>query len=496
MKKVTSVAEIYALDAALIKSKKIPSLLLMEQAAQALANKVMALFSPPSHVLCIGGSGNNAGDVFAAARILRMHGYKVSVAITSLAQPKDAAANLAYFLQRNEVISLQNEADVTALFASSYDVILDGLFGVGLNRAVTGLYASIITSINAHPAFVVSADVPSGVFADTGAAPLAVKADETVTFSYAKPGHFLFPGRDHTGKLNVSPIAPTQDSEIATDMYYVDEFSMPKRQINTHKGTYGALAIIAGAKGMSGAALFTCDAAVHSGAGITKLYAASYVCDIVQQKLPAVLAKDVSKYDTYITIAEDKMPSLIEEINVANAFVLGPGLGTNEESIGFVKALAALNMPKIIDADGLNFLAMADVYAFGKNTILTPHPKEFARLSGRSVAEILENPLQHARAFAKKHHIVLLLKGSTTIVTDGVEVYFITAGTPAMAKGGSGDVLSGVIGGLLAQGFDPLVAAYAGAYLAGSAAEIAATKTGEYAFTPGDTIAHLKNVMR
>lgn len=483
MKQIALPSQARAIDQDMIVRQRIPGLLLMEQAAIAVCQAATQMQPSLGRVLAVAGGGNNGGDAFAAARILLVAGYDVQVGYLPAKElPADAAANFAFW-EHSDRLTLLDEKTLPAFFAQPADIILDGIFGTGLSRVPAGIYAQAICAINEHPAKKIAIDIPSGVFGETGAAPLAVAADATVTFQYAKPGHLLFPGREKTGKLHIAKIG--MDSR-ELPLKWVDEFSLPARAANTHKGSYGRLGVIAGAKGMAGAALLCTRAGIAAGTGLTTLLSCGYVCDQAQSSLPTAMAREISSHPEYIA----PISGYEAELGRFDALAIGPGIGQNEQTAGLVAQLAASDRPKVLDADALTLLAHQPL-CFGANTVLTPHPKEFSRLSGLSMEQILQNPVLHAQAFAREYGVTLLLKGATTIVATSDEVYFITAGTPGMAKGGSGDVLTGVIGALLAQKRAPTEAAYGGAYLCGKAGERASAAKGERSMTAEDTIAFL-----
>ena len=227
-------------------------------------------------------------------------------------------------------------------------------------------------------------------------------------------------------------------------------------------------------------------AGIAAGAGLCTLLSCGYVCDAAQKSIPGAMARDIS------SCAESIAPAASAEelLSGFSSVAVGPGIGLHQRTGALVRQIAGCDLPKVMDADALTLLSK-EALQFGANTVLTPHPKEFSRLSGLSIEHILAHPVPCALEFSQKHGVTLLLKGATTVVADGSQAYLITAGTPGMAKGGSGDVLTGVIGGLLAQGFAPAEAAYGAAYLCGKAGERAAAVQGEYAMTAEDTIAHL-----
>lgn len=484
MKPVVLPSQAREIDREMIEEAKIPSLLLMEQAAFAVCGVLEQMELSGRRILVVAGGGNNGGDAFAAGRILLLRGFDVQVGFLSSGKlPADAATNFAFWEHSGRLTLLDGQTALADFFGQPADAILDGLFGIGLNREPAGLYADIIRAINQHPAKKVAIDIPSGVFGETGAAPLAVWADETVTFQYAKPGHLLFPGRALTGRLHIAKIGV---DHAQSPLQWVDDFSLPPRPANTHKGSYGRLAIVAGSRGMAGAALLCTRAGIAGGAGLTTLLSCPSVCEAAQISIPTATVLQDSLSPDFLSASRPAA----ELLAGFQAVAVGPGLGKHSETSRLVQEIAALPLPKVMDADALTLLSQA-LPKFGSNTILTPHPKEFSRLSGLPVERILEYPVACAQEFSQKHGVVLLLKGATTVVADQQRAYLITAGSPGMAKGGSGDALTGVIGALLAQGLSPATAAYGGAYLCGKAGERAAKHRGEYSMTAEDTIAHL-----
>ena len=488
MKYVLTSAQAREIDRIMIEKIHIPGILLMEQAAAAVADAVEELCSKSCRVLCICGNGNNGGDGWAAARILKLRGHETAIAATSKKLPPDAEANMKVFIGHSETTWLDS-ANASEFFSGAserFDVIVDALFGIGLSREPEGLYSDIIGMINESGLPVVSVDIPSGVFCDSGACTVGVNADVTVTFQYAKPAHYLFPGREHTGRLVIAPIGFVREEPVPAGLCFVDHFSLPPRRSNTNKGTYGRLSVIAGSKGMSGAAVMCAKAAVASGAGLTTVHTCGYTADVVQHSVFEAMAVTVGSCFERI-----KDMDLSELIKNSSALIAGPGLGQHDDLHQLISAICILDIPKVIDADALNMAATVPGIVFGKNTVLTPHPMEFSRISGFSIIQILAEPVKTAASYAKKHGVVVLLKGATTVVSDGSISYLVTAGAPSMAKGGSGDVLSGITGALLAQGLPAIEAAYGAAYIAGKAGEAAAAEKGSCAPTPMDTISHI-----
>lgn len=479
MQQIITPTQAAELDRTLIESYGIPGLVLMEQAATALANEAEK-YAVNQKILVLCGKGNNGGDGWAAARILISRGYQVYVGTVTTELTGDVAANFQYFrITGNYEILEEN----TRFFEKHPDasVIIDALFGTGLSRDPVGLYAELIEKINAHPAAVVSADIPSGVFGANGRARTAVHADVTVTFQFPKPGHYLFPGREHTGKLVIAPIGPALDPH--THCFHADNCQLPSRSPNTNKGDYGRLLIVAGSKGMSGAAVFCAKASVAAGTGLTHVLCTESTANVLQISVPEAIV---------IPAGEESFAVDPESLPRHTALAIGPGLGKKSDIPALLSQLLSLPAPKVIDADALNVIAeRPELFDLVKNAVFTPHPAEFSRLTGMRIEAILSDPLKAAMEFAEIHDTTVLLKGATTVVADANCAVFVTAGSPGMAKGGSGDVLTGVLGSLLAQGMDPFSAAYHAAYFCGKAGERAYAARG-ISMSPLDTIKHLK----
>lgn len=491
-----------ALDAHMIDTLHIPSLLLMENAAFGVTAAVTARFDIGTRVVALCGPGNNGGDGFAAARQLKAKGYEVTVLLVGRvdALKGDAAVNAAYFGE--SIIEIQNEPNITAhLFNLRDGVLIDALFGVGLSREVTGLHAAAIEAVNKSGAYVVAVDIASGVHADTGAVlGCAVRADETVTFQCAKPGHFLYPGRELTGRLTVKEIGTSEGFEISS-MSAVDELTLTARRNDTHKGSYGKLAIVAGSQGFSGAGLMCTEAALRSGAGLVTAGIPGSLQPIFSASSPEATTFALDEFSG--ALSENCVPGIEKLMAGKTALATGPGIGTGSGAAAAVRHLIEnYAIRKVFDADALNIIAqdMGMLKRKQGDIVLTPHPVEFSRLSGLTPEMVRADLIGNARRFAAEYGVTLLLKGATTIVTDGQRVAFVPQGSPGMARGGSGDVLTGVIAGLLAGGceggMDGFDAAVYGAYICGKAGEAAAEQLGELSMTARDTLRHVPEVTK
>ncbi len=494
--------DMQALDRYMIEQRKIPSLVLMENAAFGMTLRISERFDLKTKIVALCGAGNNGGDGFAAARQMEAKGYEVTVCLIGKADALkgDAAVNAAFFGPR--IVEIEDEGTARAqLSGLSGSVIIDAVFGVGLSRDVTGLYASVIELVNQSGAYVVACDIASGIDADTGAVRgIAVNADETVTFQCAKPGHLLFPGRAHTGKLTVKEIGVTQGFTQGL-MGWANQVTLQPRQPDTNKGSFGRLACVVGSEGMAGAGVMCVGAALRAGGGLVTAGVPASLRGVFEAKNPESLTFALDDFSG--SLSENCTDGLDKLMTGKTALAAGPGLSTGSGAMAAVRHLIAhYDIRKVFDADALNLIAQ-DIELLNEkkgDIVLTPHVKEFSRLCGASVEQIKSDPLKIAQDFAQRYGVVLLLKGATTIITDGPRTMFVTAGSPGMARGGSGDILTGVIGGLMCGGREggktAFEAAVTGAYICGKAGEAAAKELGELSMTAADTLAHICRVTK
>ena len=507
MRSVMNAQQMREVDKYMIETLHIPGLVLMENAALGTARLIMDRTEPGSvvHVFC--GTGNNGGDGLACARILMAHGMDVYVVIVGdpAGYKGDALSNYKMFEYLDErVLKMNRVEDLYGWRVPKAQVIVDAIFGTGLSREVSGVQEDAINTINKSSAMVVSIDMPSGISADNGRVlGTAVRADLTATFQYPKVGQYLYPGRDYTGELSVIPIGVDAGvDEIVKSTVSVcvsddPDVKIAERRSNTNKGTYGRLFVVAGSRGMAGAAVMCARAGYAAGAGLVTVGAPESITDIVQISAPEA---------TCIPLPEDKgqlyggsRVAVAQAMYRKTAMAIGPGLGLGEGLKDLITDVVEDDtLCRVVDADALNALDNdLHILAHMKGELVfTPHPAEFARLLGTELSSILEHPLELASAFARKCRVVLVLKGATTIVADkDGSATLIAAGTPGMAKGGSGDVLTGVIAGLAAQGFSAREAAILGTYYCAMAGERAADRLGSYSMTPSDTLAELGTVI-
>lgn len=466
MQRVLTVAETREADFHTINNLKVPSKVLMERAGVAVADEVAAVAKKNSKILVVCGTGNNGGDGYVCARELLNRGYNVEVyAITGNFSKDCAREREAYRGAYSQEIA--------------GDIIVECIFGTGLCRPVADKYAEIIQKINSSGAFVISADIPGGLNGDNGLTEgCAVKADITVAVGEYKTGYFLNDGADLCGKIikkDIGIICPGKTYAKIFEDGDIAEF-FPKRRRNSHKGTYGTAQLVAGSHKYYGAAVLASEAALKSGCGYVKLNTSTDLRPCLALKHPQLIFNDDIDF-------------------TADCIAIGSGCGVSQELYNVIlSALQGYEKTLIIDADGLNSLAEFGVDALKNKrckVVLTPHVKEFSRLTGLNVNEIILNPVYHAKEFALKYNVAVLLKGAVSVLTDGSDEYLLTRGNSALAKGGSGDMLTGLACGIAARGEEGKFAVAAASYLIGLTAEICARERTEYCVTAGDIIKNL-----
>ncbi len=481
-------------DSYTIHTLGIPSLDLMERAAASCVDVLEEKNLDLSNVLVVCGSGNNGGDGFAVARMLIQKGYKVSVLFAGKMESRsvETVQQMDWFLEAGGSYSISFEP-------AEYTVVIDALFGVGLNRDISGHYGELIDQMNALCGFKFAVDTPSGVCATTGKIFVhAFEADCTVTFQNAKVGLMLHPGHSYAGEVIVKDIGISnlifeQDKEVAFTIDK-DELTkyMPVRKQDSHKGTYGKALIIAGCKGMAGAAYLNAYAAYMTGAGLVQIYTVEENRQVLQQLLPEAI---ITTYDVF------DEGEIIHLLRWADVVAIGSGIGTSDKSRKILRTVMEnVTVPCVIDADGLNLIAenpkFKKYFEAGK-FILTPHMKEMSRISGYSVAELKENKKELLKRFVEEYPVVCAMKDARTFVAKADEQMYVNlSGNSAMAKGGSGDVLTGVIAGLLSQGMKEFDAAWLGVFLHGCSGDSAREKKGAYSVLARDLAESLSDVLK
>lgn len=489
--------EMRSIDREAIERQGIPGLWLMERAGAAVADAARALGDPTGRFLVVAGAGNNGGDGYVAARLLKAAGREVRVvALVPVSRLSgDAAAVRAQAAAAG--VAVIDVAGAPRLDAGPGDVVIDAILGTGLSRAPEGAFAAAIAAVDAARlagALVLAVDVPSGLSADTGR-PLGpcVRADRTVTFGFPKRGLVLHPGAALAGDVTVADIGlPAEAARRvpATAELLLDDDAralLPARPADAHKGDAGRLAVIAGSPGKTGAAHLALVGALRGGAGLVTLAARAEV-------LPFALAGRPEAMSTVLPgegpLGPGDLPALLEVAASADALAIGPGLPRGVETGALLRALLTkARLPAVLDADALNALAAEGGPAgLGPEVILTPHPGEMARLCGfASIAEVQEDRIGLAGAKAREWGCTVVLKGARTVVADpsGAPAV-IPTGNAGLATGGTGDVLCGLAGALLAGGLPAPAAARVAAFVHGRAGDLAARRTGERGLVAGD----------
>lgn len=465
----------------------VPELVVMEHAAKAIADVAADLLEDKQKVVVICGKGNNGGDGFGAARWLLNYGKKVQCFGMGLSGNEALTEYNLLVDSGVEVVTMCSKADLDycKMSMSQTDLVIDALLGTGFEGELKEDYAKVCDLINSASCPVLSVDVPTGINANDGmVAQNAVKADVTVTLERVKVGMLLYPARENVGILYVAKIGiPSKLFKLDKSNFYLADKEMlrdllPVRAADAHKGDNGRVTVVAGSKGFIGAAALCSKGAIKSGAGLVTLFAPASVSSLLAIKLDEEMVRPLAETET-----ENLSASAVDEVLNFGGDVLaiGPGLGTGEETMAQVREIIRkTQIPMVIDADALRALTgHLEILIENKTPkILTPHAAEMARLIGMSVKDVNANRLALAVKYAQKWGVVLLLKGSPTIVAlPNGAAYLINSGTSAMATGGSGDVLTGVLAAMIAQGLDTDVAAICGAYLHGLAGTLATQGT-------------------
>ncbi len=481
-----------------IKEFGIDSLLLMENAARGFCDILEAEFGPcrDKRIFIFCGKGNNGGDGFAISRHLHNRGARITVVagFEPSSLKKDAKKNFDIITRMGIPVRPLSE-----LAEKNCDLIVDALLGTGLSGAPKEETQTLIDAMNQIPAPVIAVDMPSGAEASFGHVYGAcVHADLTVTFAAKKPGQFLYPAKEYCGRVLVSDISiprhllldfPTPYRLMGTHLAK----NLPRRKENSHKGSFGKVLVFAGSTGMSGASIMAASSAMKSGAGMVTVATPKNLMNVLETHFTEIMTLPLPTEGD--TLTQSAAGILEEKLKTQDVLLAGCGIGTSE---GAKKTLLSVvktcQKAMVIDADGIN--ALKEHIDVVKNkaipAILTPHPLEFSRISGHSVEKIQENRLEIARNFAQKHHVVLVLKGADTVVAqpDGT-AYLCPQSNSGLAKAGSGDVLSGIIAALLAQGARPETAASLGVYLHSRAGMLAREALGAHSMTATDLIAAL-----
>lgn len=473
---------------------------LMENAGSAAARfliKNTSVAGKKIVILC--GKGNNGGDGYVVARHLAARGARVAVVLVQGEPSTDISRGMFQMLSDTSVriLSLEKDWSFIEKLISSADYLYDCIYGIGFRGMVPEEFSPLFDAVEASPAEKIALDLPSGAQCDTGAVDgRCIHADYTITFSARKPAHILRPALDYCGDVicvDVGiPESLMKETEITAEIIEKEmtDFLFLPRKEDSNKGSYGTLFSICGCEGMAGAAILSAGAALRCGTGLVNLALPKEIYPIVASCLPECIYTIWKEAEGSLT--DTSRQRLEKSLEKASACLIGCGLGQSETAAKLTYDLIRnAKVPLVIDADGINAVArnINILKTAQAPLVLTPHPGEMARLLGTTVPEVQSNRLTYAKIFAEEYHVVLVLKGTGTIIAnpDG-RTFWNPTGNPGMAKGGSGDVLAGMIGSFLAQGVEPLQAAVAGVYLHGLAGDECARKLSQRGMLPTDMV--------
>jgi hydroxyethylthiazole kinase-like uncharacterized protein yjeF len=511
---LVTAAEMRALDRAAIEERKIPSLRLMENAGKAVVQEMERQFGRlrGKTVTVVSGKGQNGGDGFVVARLLRRRGCHTRVVLLAAATllTGDSATTFRKYKQAGgQTRQVADEASIGGVqpLICESEILVDAIFGTGLNAPVQGPAAVVINCMNASGRRIVAIDLPSGLHGDSGEIlGTAVQASLTVTLARPKRGLYLGDGPNIAGIIRVADIGipPEVIAHAKISLQLLDAVSvramLPPRKRAAHKGSFGHAGIIAGSSGKTGAAALAALGALRAGAGLVTVSVPEGLYGVLDAKLLEAMTFPVAETASH-SLAKAAKASLLGFAAAKTAVAMGPGIGCEAETVGLVQELITeIKQPLVLDADGINALAgHAHILRRAQSpaVILTPHPGEMARLLGTSVGDVQKDRLGVAGGFAREFNVHVVLKGAGTVIAgpDGALAVNPT-GNPGMATGGTGDVLTGMIAGFLAQRLSPWDAASAGTYLHGLAGDLAAARRGEIGMIARDLIDAIPEAIR
>ena len=493
MKTVLSANEMKKCDYNTINHYKISSAVLMERASLSVFSMLSEHIDKYSNILVFVGTGNNGGDGVCLARILHNYGFNVSILLCGdeVKFSNDLKKQLA--ISRNYGI---NEVDIKCV--NEYDVLIDAIFGIGLSRDITGTFAKYVTAFNKANGFKMAIDIPSGINTDNGKVMgIACKVNATVTFNYRKIGHLIYPGREYCGTTYICDIGINDNSfldDIKPSVYCIDDedvMCLNNRNEDSNKGDYGKVLIIAGSNGMSGAAYLCAKAAIRTGAGLVKIYTASDNREIIQTSLPEAIVSCYGEYD------ENTLAKMLEWSSVC---AMGPGLGQSDVSGKIVEyVINRYDKPLVVDADAINIISN-NTSILENHTcpiIITPHLGEMRRLTGDEIEDIRKDMVSKALDCTNRYNVITVLKSASSVVALPNGNSFInTTGNNGMSTAGSGDVLTGIIAGIIAGGITPSMAAPLGVYIHGLCGDEASEKLSAHFVCASDIIDMLSVVLK
>lgn len=510
--KILTSREMREIDRMAIEDLGIPGVVLMENAGLQVVQTIRELFPDLERmrIVVVAGKGNNGGDGFVVARHLFLEGARPEVLLLASRDEVmgDAATNLGIALKIGvPVTEVRTPSEWNKVRNSIHQatILVDAIFGTGLLKPLDGLFARVVADINEARGLKIAVDIPSGLSSDSfGTIGPCVRADLTVALAAPKVAHVFPPAADNVGEFVVAGIGipPFLFDRPELTLELVDEDAirpfLKTRERDSHKGTYGHLLAICGSVGKTGAAVLAGKAALAMGAGLVTVATAESALPVVARSMAELMTEPLAETPKR-TIAREALPRALELLEGKSAVLLGPGISTNPSTSEFVRGLLPrIKMPMVIDADGLNIVASdPDILRrLRRPAVLTPHPGEFARLTGRTVPEVLAHRLTLAPEFAAKYGVHLVLKGYRTLTAapDG-RVFVNPTGNPGMATGGTGDVLSGLIASQIIQEKDILGAVLSAVYVHGLAGDIAAEKLGERPLLAGHIIRYLSQAL-
>ena len=497
--------EMREMDRKTIESFGVPGRILMENAGRGAARILLKTFDglTGKNVAVIAGRGNNGGDGFVIARYLAQKNVLVTVYLLSQMNnvQGDAAANLALLAPLKLPVIEMQDPDAFEKHKSDmrrHDIWVDAILGTGLKSEVKGYFKDVIEFINRLNKPVFSVDIPSGLDSDTGQPRgVCINAHTTATFAFPKIGHVFYPGATYTGRLEIVDIGiPPQSADSLRPLQHLltrDRISaiLKPRAPDAHKGHTGHLLVISGATGKTGAAAMTVMSAMRIGAGLVTLGIPKSLNPVAETLVLEAMTRPLPETGEGV-FAESAFDEVMEMLSGKKCLAVGPGMGTAPETKRLIhRIIQHCRIPMVIDADGLNNLAGHTrlLQEIDVPVILTPHPGEMARLMDTTSKEVQKDRIQSARAFAKKYHVHVVLKGAKTVIAHPDQTVAVNpTGNPGMASGGMGDVLTGMITGLITQGYSPEAATHIGVYLHGAAADSLAERIGPFGYLASEVM--------
>ncbi len=488
--KIFKSSQVSIIDKYTILNEPISSIDLMERAATNVYDRIIKDFDKQSKFCVIAGAGNNGGDGLVIARLLLNAGYEVEVYMLNFSKSisDDCKTNLDRLISDYKNVVYEIKASDSLKIKDNY-IIIDAIFGSGLTRKIGGEFAKVVDKINKKHSIVLSVDIPSGLFGEDNSNNNGKIVKSCITYALEFPSISMMFAENHKyfGSVQIVPIGLSKEaiSETPSDFYIIDNQAfagrLKYRKPFDHKGNFGHLLVVSGSYGKAGAAVLTTKSALRSGAGLVTSHLPVKLVDIMQISVPEAM----------VSVDENEnVCTKVKELEKYNALAIGPGLGTNEKTKKMlIDIISSIDVPMVLDADALNILSEVPNFLdkLPKGTVLTPHPKEFERLFGKF--DSTWQKIEFMKQTAVEKSIVIILKGGiTAIATPKGNIFFNTGGNPGMATAGSGDVLTGIIGALLAQNYSSINAAILGVFLHAKSGDIAVKDKAQEALVASDIV--------